>query len=384
MRYLAQLATFGQLTIGPAPDVQSRVDVCRSGVSATSAEKFSLRLPIRFLCVSTFAAFTAGIARVNERDGNTCEGGLVLQKGAKLKERPAMQNGTLLTPNRDAASDALQFFEGDSSSGALSGSNDLPGNAVVGISRETRFAARELLEFAAAAARAVGLKPGAKFAVPIAHVVDGCSRHEFAIAGSDDSLHSKIASEKVVHGLWVWVGDIAGRGQIKLVAMKDQVAFALLRFQEFLLAVPGGKWNAQTPRGGPNTDGTFFVAKDSGVVTDRAVPAESPLSLPVEFVSIPNFSKDANHHLGGKSEPQPRLIVEETVKRILSKHLALPCLLADPVRAGIRLFDGMQQRGALFRISIQPYFCREFQYLNYTTRKGNAIPLPPKVGSPLA
>ncbi len=46
MRFIAQFATIGHLTVGPAPDVQGRVGVCMERKPALQTDKLVLGLSV--------------------------------------------------------------------------------------------------------------------------------------------------------------------------------------------------------------------------------------------------------------------------------------------------------------------------------------------------
>ena len=110
---------------GPACNYASSVDIGVRRVVAQRAPKLVLGFTVLFGCVAAFGALPTGIARVDCDQRYASESGLVRDEQKQLRERPGMQNGTLLLPGLDPIADSLEVFNGYSALGAFSFGNDL-------------------------------------------------------------------------------------------------------------------------------------------------------------------------------------------------------------------------------------------------------------------
>jgi hypothetical protein len=126
------------LTVGPAPNVQSRVDWVFRFPFAVYPQAEHSRLVFR------------GIDHKQKNSSARC---FVLQKETKLVEGPTSQNCTLLFPNHYSFVDPSQFFNRDSSLSAFGFGNDLLRNAMVDVCGKARFPATQSLQLALGAAR---------------------------------------------------------------------------------------------------------------------------------------------------------------------------------------------------------------------------------------
>jgi len=141
------------LTVGPALNVQSRVDVGVERNSALQTDKLFLGLPVSLCRIGAGRALSTGVPRIDHKQKNSSARCFVRQKETQLVEGPTSQNCTLLFPNRYSFVDPSQVFDCDSSLSAFGFGNDLLRNAMVDVCGKARFPATQSLQLALGAAR---------------------------------------------------------------------------------------------------------------------------------------------------------------------------------------------------------------------------------------
>jgi hypothetical protein len=365
----AQLATIGHLTGGPVTDIPCRVCVRVRGMAATHTDKLCLRLPTCLVDVAAGRALTTRVARINSNERHPGKSGLVGEEGPELKERPAMQLDSLLTPNRYPFTDAAEFFDSNAAMGAFGESNNLLGKTMIYICGKAGFLARQIAELALGGPRASGLELGTQSTMSVAHVVDLGARVGRPIGIRSDRLDSHVDTEKGIDHHRFWIDCVTGRGKVELAAMVDQVTLALLRLKKFLLAVSSRVANSQPAASRPDAHIVHFVAENAGVVTDSSMLPKAPLALLIELVSVRNFGQDPDSNLGAQRKPLPGFGIQDFVEAVVAEDLTLPRLPTDPVGTRVRLLKGIEHGTALFWRRVQPDFSGELQYLNYNSGK---------------
>src|SRR5690606_32247019 len=241
--------------------------------SAGHAGEGALRRSIAFVDVPAGGAGARGIARVNRDNRHTNELSLVLDKGAKLKERPAMQRGSLGATNRYPLADAAQVFEGNPACGVFRGSHDALANRVVGVRGKAALFARQFLEAAARRLRALALQLGAQATVAVAHVIHGAAAVDRPVAVGGDVDDTQVHTQELVYVLHRRLVQLADLRQIELAAPVNQVRLALHKGQQGKLALPRDKWDGLPPFDRPDAYGLRgeFPGQDAVVVGDAAV-----------------------------------------------------------------------------------------------------------------
>src|SRR5215472_3357541 len=118
-------AALGGFTGRPARDHSGSIDIRVANVSTRQTAEYRLAAPIPSLDVATTGTLAGGIARIDKNNRNSGQFRLVGDKRPELMERPAVQNDSLLSPNRYAVTNVAQIFELDSATAALGLSSDL-------------------------------------------------------------------------------------------------------------------------------------------------------------------------------------------------------------------------------------------------------------------
>src|SRR3984885_15210926 len=356
----AQFATIGHLTVGPATNVDSRVEVCMEGESTPQANKLVLSLSVPLVDMSAGRAFSAGVARIDSYNRHTHHLGFVFDEASKLGERPTAQNGTLLFPNRYPVVDALQLFQGDSALGAFGFSSDLLQDAVIHVRSKASFFATELLELPSGAARALLLQFRAQRTSAIANLVDLPSRQLLAIGGGGDGFDAEINPRKVLCHAWLRGRNFARRSHVELAFVVDQVRLAMLGLQQFFLALPGRIGDLEPSRCGPDAHPIRLECQDAGIVADGTLPGKAWLGFLVQFISVGNLSQDVYGYLSTQREQFFRLVVKQLMERELRENLTAPGVFAHPVAAGVCLLHRLQQCLALSASAFSRIFAVSF------------------------
>jgi hypothetical protein len=369
MRCSAQFATIGHLTVGPAPDVQSRVDVGVERESAVQTDKLTLGLPVALRRISTRRALTARVPWIDRKQKDSSARCFVRQEGAQLMEGPTSQNCTLLFPNRYSLVDPSQFFDRDSTLSAFGFGNDLLRNAMVNVGGKAKFSATQSLELALGTARTARLQFGPQTTVAVAHVVDPAARQGRMVRGRGDRLDSEIDAQKVIYYLQSWVSNITGRGQIELAAAIDQVGFSLLRFQKLFLTFSGRVCDLESSISRPDADYVRLKSQNARVVPDGSVLGKPPLGFLVQFVGVCYFGKHSYDDLSAQQKALASRFVKQFMQGVLAENFEVPSLFTDPVAAVVRLLNRIEQSLTLGGVCIQSNFSDQFQSCSLPQRQ---------------
>jgi len=312
----------------------------------------------------TLRAFTAGVTGVNGNDRNPRQSSLVFNKCPQLEKRPRMQNSPLLAPNRYPGRDAFEVLNGNPAPSAFSGCNDLLGDTVIGVGRETILAPTEFPKFATTTPRAFGLEFAAKSALPVAHVLDTTPRVVATVRVRSNIRYSEIDAKPIIHHTKRRLLDVAGDCQVPLRSMVDQIRFPLSGRQQSLLALSSHEGDGLPTPQRPNANSAFLEAQDTIVIGDRPGLGEGSLPLLVQLVGISYFSKYTDSELGAKPEHFSACVIQGFGESEVLKHLSPPCFLTQPIGALVTTVKGGQQSEALIRVGEQFDFCCNLQYLN--------------------
>ena len=343
-------------------NVLSRDMVCQARETADHIGESGLIKTIAFIDTTTPGAGTAGIPRVYQGHGNSYPSCLVFDERSQLKERPAMQRGSLTLSNRYPSADALEVFQSDSTSSALSMFHDTLADRVVHTSGKTRFLLGSLIQSAFGRLGSLGLQLLAKPTVAIAHIVHLRRGVHLPIRIHSDVCHSHINSDHVgdVDGLGLF--NLAARKQVELAVNQSEVGFSMPEAQEIVL--PGATYEgyflatAQTPNG----DLSFRhpPIEDSVIVGDGSVLLE-PASLPViQFIAISHLADAANHYLSRQREIGSCLSIGKFLQLILAKGSFIISHLADSIAGSIRCFQSFAQQLRLSLVGQEFYLGSQF------------------------
>ena len=141
-------AAYGRFTGAPATstNVRGRDSVGVPSEATPHTPKTCLRHTIARVDESAGRTGSTGVVRIDVDHRYAGSARFVCDELTQLTECPAMQRGPLGLPNRDALADALQIFQGDAASGALSLGHDAFAERVVYPSAKTSFFLAATLE----------------------------------------------------------------------------------------------------------------------------------------------------------------------------------------------------------------------------------------------
>src|SRR5215469_17020167 len=190
------IAKYGWFTSSPA-DVLRSVDIGVARVVARTAPKLGLAWAVALHAVATAGARPACASRVHGDYRYSGHLGLVLHEQAQLRERPRVQNCSLLSPGLNPRADVLEVLKRDAALGAFSFNNDLLGNVVVYPGGETALFPRKGLQSALRRARLFLLKVSPQSPVTVTDGLYLRTGMPLAVGIGGDVGHSKIDPEEV-------------------------------------------------------------------------------------------------------------------------------------------------------------------------------------------
>jgi len=324
---------------------------------------------IAFIDTATSRARSAGIPGINQDQRDTCPSCFVVDKLTQLKERPAMQCGSLTLSNRYPGADAFEVFQGNSASSALSVFHDALADRMIHISGKTRFLLGSLLQTAFGRLSSLGLQLLAESAVAMTYIVYLRRRVHMAVGVYSNVRHSQVNAHHVSDINRLRLLNLAGGKEVELAVNQRKVCFSVSVTQKGILPGTTDKGHfltaTQAPDGDPSIGQT--PVENSIIVGDRPVFLEPSSHLVVKPVSI-GYLTDAPHHdLSRQGERSSCLSIGEFVELILTKGLGLPCRAADGVASGIGHLQGLTQQPGLSFIRKQFDLGRQLHGLYHTT-----------------
>lgn len=328
---------------------------------------------VALIDTTAYGAGTRGVARVNRDDRHACEGGFVLDKLAKLVERPVRVSCPLLAPNRYPVTDTLEVFEGDPAPGVLRGLHDTLADAVVGVCLVALLLAGYLAELALGRPRPLALEVAAAVLVLAALVFNLLAAVLLAVAVCREVDDAEVDAEESANVFWRWRLDFAGDEQVELAADVAQVGLAPVALQQLALALTTQVRHALATLKRPDTHHLLVgaEAEDAVIVGERAARLEGAPGSFVELVGVGHLADSPHRHLGGQAVAFAHGVVGEVVQRVLLKRLARPRLLADVVAGGVGCLQSLEQHSVLFGRGLQLDLSREFHIgsITYPTER---------------
>lgn len=324
---------------------------------------------IAFIDTATSRARAAGIPGINQDQRYTCPSCFVVDKLTQLKERPAMQRGSLTLSNRYPSADAFEVFQGNSASSALSVSHDALADRVVHISGKTRFLLGSLIQSAFGRLSSLGLQLLAESAIAMTYIVYLRRRVHMAVGVYSNVRHSQVNAHHVSDINRLRLLNLAGGKEVELAVNQRKVSFSVSVTQKVILPGAADKGHLLTTAQTPDRNDLIWQApvEDSVIVGNRAVLVESS-SLPViQPVGIGHLADAANHYLSRQGERGSCLSIGEFVESKLAKGLGLPSCAADGVASGIGGLQRLTQQPGLSFIRKQFDLGRQLHGLYHTT-----------------
>lgn len=335
------------------------------GVRARQTKESRLARPISLIDVSALGALPAGVPRIYQDQRDTSENRLVLQKRPELRERPTMQNITLLLPNRYPLANSTKIFYLDAAPGAFSLRNDLLGNYVVGVRGKTLFFAREFFQSALRCASVLFLKVTAQPSMSMADRLECLTAVPDAIGSRCDFIDSEIYAKEILYVRHQRIINITGCSQVKSSTMQDKISLSLLRFKQSGLTLPRGILHPQSTSRTQYANGrSTGKSQVFMIVGNCPVLAKCALRLFVQLVGVGHLADSPNNQLARKREGRTGFVVAQSVNGVLTKHLGFPSPIGNPITAFIDRFKRLLQQSHLLRSWLEFHFGGQLH--NYT------------------
>ena len=341
---------------GPTRNVASSDGIGNRGETARYALKEGLRRAVAFIYVAAVRAGARCIARVNQRYNYASALGLILDKLAKLIERPRVVLPPLALPDRYPGADAREVLKGDASSGVFSPSNDALGNNVIGMSGKSGFLAASLLQQAFRRLRVLGLKARSELRMTFAETVQVSTGVDLTIRIRRYVDDTKVNAKEAVRLIRVWLRGVYNQRKVELSITQNQVRLSDFSVQPRRLISPDSGWNRLPPLGRPYRDPVWpFPRQNAVVIYDSAAWPEDVQSAPVGLVGLGHLGNGPYRHLSGKPESLSDFIVAQSVNIELPERPALKGQLRYMVARGIEALHRLQKSLMLLLIRSQFY-----------------------------
>jgi hypothetical protein len=386
-RYLEDLSVFvWPVDEGPDTDVPCRDMVCSSSVAAGHAGE---PVPVGTVCllgVPTLRALLTRMPRVDEQDRHAEKPCLVRYEATKLEEGPVGKSCPLSAPGRYPVSDALEVFEGDSSTGALRLLHERLRDAVVDVLLVPGLTTRDATQLASCSPGSLALQVAASMREATSLVFDVRAAECLSVAINGEVDHAEVDAEEVIDSIFCWLLDLAGGHQEPSLPSPDEVRLSLPVCKQLSLSRAADEGNLDAAFNGPDRDRPVVAEPQESIVVGLGgEAAEGSACLPVAcFVGIGDLGDATNNNLGGETESVSKVSVDESVDvellldSVFVSHPA--CVVAGLVGSCKRLGEEV---GLLF-IRQELELGNQSHEETLTQERRCAIPLPPEGDSILA
>jgi len=242
------------------------------------------------------------------------------------------------------ATDALEIFQGNSSSGALRLLYDCFADAMVYVALISGLAAGHLLQFPFRRLAAILLKILAAMLILAPVVLYGFPGVASSIAVAGEIDNSEVNPKNTLRKEGFRIIDVADNSDVPRAANEHEVNLSMGVRKHGPLMLTADEGNLLPAFKRPDGHRVFLAEpEDSVVVWLSGVLAESPLLAFEHLVRINDLADAPHSHLGRKTEPFPGCTVDFGLEAIDLKALVLPCLSADPVASFVGAFQGCPQ-----------------------------------------
>jgi hypothetical protein len=288
--------------------------------------------------MTTETTFPAAVSRIYHDEWNPSECSLVGKELSKLCKCPTMQKSSLPMPSPYPLPDSFEVFDGDPAVGAFSFGYDLLTDYMICISSEPRFFSRESFEMPLGRLTSALLEVCSKACSPTPDARYVRAREGFAVRGCGDDLNSEIYTQESIYFFNRGIVNVTNRNEIESSTMKQEIGLADLGSNELGLSFASLVLEFFPAFYRPDTYMLILIVPQYvTVIREGSQGTKSGLPLSVDSIGIRNFADSPNDNLSSEREPLAGIVVNEIVQRILSERLFVPCLLADPIAAVIRL-----------------------------------------------
>ena len=306
----------------PAGNSPGSDHICVASEPAACADKRGLGLAVRLGDTPARRTGTRRIPRVNEMDVHPRQRRLVDNKGAELKEGPALERGALRPANGSSRADSLEVFQGNRPRCAFGLRHDLRAEGVVDLRCEPAFLSGQLAQSPPTAPRAFPLELVPQTPMSVANVLDGLAAVDLPIAIHGDIRHPKVYAQHAGWNLWCGRLHRTGGTHIPLPITVGKVALALLGGQQAPLTCAAHEGDGLPPVKRPDGNRRRGNVKreDAAIKRHRPHGGEGAQRLFVPLVGVGHLGNAAHGQLGRHAEIGANAIVHQRVQRELAKR----------------------------------------------------------------
>ena len=321
-----------------------------------------MRFSIRFINTTTCGAGARSVPWIHKDHRNSHSLRLVANVLSQLEKRPVGMSRSLLASYRYPFTDTAQFFEGNGAMGVIRNLYDRLADRVVGHFLETGLPARDLFEFSSGRLRTVTLQVAAAMLKLSASILNHCSAKPATVTIRGDVHNAEINPKNPFNVYGLGGLHIASYHQVELAFDHAKIAFPMLAFEQFKLALAAGKRHLLSACSCPDIQlqPVQFIGQDAIIESDSAMRFESPFGFSVQLVSVSDFGNRADNHLRAQVKDFLHGIIGKFVKRKLPKGLTLPGLIADVVTRGVCHFQSFAKCLCLFGRRQEFYLSDQF------------------------
>ncbi len=350
----------------PTSNIARRDHIRMTSESAGYAHKRSLGLAIGFINATASRTGARRVSRIDKVDRNTSQRGLVRNKGAKLKESPAMEYGTLRPSSPNPRANVREVFKRNRPLRAFGLCHDPFTDSVIRPCGESSFLSCQPVQPTTTAFCSESLQRLAQPAMSVAHVLDPFAGVYFASAVCRNVCHAQVYTQHAFHVDRRGRLNLAHSKQVPCAVHQRQICLASLQEEQLALPITTDERNSLPPVKSPDRDVRFGQRKrqDTVIVSNRTVQAKGTLNRAIQLVRIRHFCNTSYDHLCGKPKRLAGVLVHQFVYSKLSKGLRLPGNTADGVARLVCPFQCSLQSIGLFRRRLQLQLYAEFHIMS--------------------
>ena len=266
---------------------------------------------------TAYRAGARGIPGVNQLHDYPFEPSFILDKVPQLAECPRVLLSPLSLSNRDAVSNPLKVFKGDTSTAVFCLRNNTLANYMVGIGSKSLFLAGALFKKPFSLLRAVGLKFRPHLGVSLSKTTDGRTGVESPIRVGSDVLDTQVYAQKAIRLIRCWLRGINHNCQVKNAITENKVGLSNLSIESsFLISTNPDRDKLATLKS-KNRDLVQSLPREDALVIDHSrVGLEDRLNRAVSFVGFRDFTNSTDSHLGRKPKT-PNILINSLLKAYL-------------------------------------------------------------------
>lgn len=338
-------------------DIFSRIKI---GIHIVSAVCTRERLV--FSCANTVANTTSlgSVCRFNNNKLNAVQSCLVVDKGAKLPERPATKFYLkLFVSTFRGEPDVSQVFNGNSFALHFCRLNNAFRNSMIDDCCGSPFLATKPFQKSFGASRAFALN-GATNLLPMFTVsVKRIGGMLNTVRGNNYIGEPKIHTDELLYILNVFFGNFYGLEKIEFTLFVNQISLAFNVWQ--VIGIVANKLNLLATTNAPQgNDAVGLIGHYPAIISNTTKWFKRAFCFLVKLVGICHFADAAHKHLRGEVERGFKSVITEVVYFELIENFVLPRNIGNGIANSISLSHRLNENASLFRCGQKFYFQRQF------------------------